>query len=145
MEREARDSLVRIEQIGVMACPASNNGILNAELIMYCPECRAGYDDDCTECPDCRVRLLTGTREISELVVILETRDRVQYALAKGLLDDAQIPFFVQGQFAMLYQAIDPFLRKLLRLQVPRDREAEARDVLGQLLQPLPLDGIPGD
>ena len=47
-----------------------------------------------------------------ELVVVLETNDRVQLAMAKGLFEDAGIPFYVMGQIATLIQDIDGFLRK---------------------------------
>ena len=113
---------------------------------MYCPRCHAEYDDDFTECSHCHVPLLTGTHapdtqeplnSANELVVVLETNDRIQFAMAKGLLEDAGIPLFVQGQFAMLYASIDGFLRKWVRLQVPRDREAEARELL-ERFQPAP-------
>jgi len=39
------------------------------------------------------------------------------------------------GQIATLVQDVDGFLRKWIRLQVPRDREADAREVLATLLQ----------
>ena len=61
-----------------------------------------------------------------ELVVVLETSDR-ELAMAKGLLESAGIPLFVLGQIATLIQDIDPYLHKWVRLQVPRDREPEAR------------------
>jgi hypothetical protein len=115
---------------------------------MYCPQCHVEYRDGFTECPDCHVLLLTGTGASDpqdpdpslELVVVLETNDRVQIAMAKGLLEDAGIPLFALGQIATLVQDVDGFLRKWVRLQVPRDREAEARELLEQLLQPVPLD-----
>ena len=69
------------------------------------------------------------------LVVVLETNDRVHLALAKGLLEEASIPFFVLGQIATLVQDVDGFLHKWVRLQVPRDREAEARELLEGMLQ----------
>ena len=75
-----------------------------------------------------------------ELVVVMETNDRLQLAMAKGLLDEAGIPYFVLGQIATLIQGVDPFLNKWDRLQVPRDREAEARAVLEPVLEPVPLD-----
>ena len=71
-----------------------------------------------------------------ELVVVLETNDRLQLALAKGLLEEAGVPFFVLGQITTLIQDVDPFLHKWVRLQVPRDREEEARQLLEPLLQP---------
>ena len=69
------------------------------------------------------------------LVVVLETNDRIQLALAKGLLEDAGIPFFVLGQIVTLIQDLDPFLHKWVRVQVPRDREVEARELLEPLLE----------
>ncbi len=70
-------------------------------------------------------------------VVVLETSDRIQFAMAKGLLDDAGIPLYVSGEIATLVQGLDPFLHKRLCLQVPRNREAEARKILEQFHQPI--------
>jgi Putative prokaryotic signal transducing protein len=109
---------------------------------MYCPQCRCEYRDGFTECCDCHVPLSSGTpppepavhsTPLLGLVVVLETSDRIQLALAKGLLEDAGIPFFALGQIATLVQDVDPFLHKVVRVQVPRDREAEARELLEQL------------
>jgi len=115
---------------------------------MYCPECGVEYREGFSECADCRVplvsRLETDEAEAFnpnlELVVVLETNDRVQLAMAKGLFEDAGIPMYVLGQIATLVQDVDGFLKKWVRLQVPRDREAEARELLEQVLQPLPED-----
>ena len=76
----------------------------------------------------------------NELVVVLETNDQIQFAMAKGLLEEAGIPLFVQGQIATLYQGLDGFLRKWLRLEVPRDRETDAREALEQILRPVLVD-----
>lgn len=70
-----------------------------------------------------------------DLTIVLQTNDRIQLAMAKGLLEDAGIPFFVLGQITMLVTDVDPFLQKPCKLQVPRDREAEAREVLEPVLQ----------
>ena len=106
---------------------------------MYCPQCRIEYRDGFTECSDCRVPLLAGSPppEASPefdpalgLVVVLETNDGIQLAMAKGLLEEAGIPFFVLGQITTLVNDVDPFAHKWMRLQVSRDREAEAREIL---------------
>jgi len=52
-----------------------------------------------------------------------------------GLLGEAEIPFFVLGPIATLVQDVDPFLHKCVRVQVPRHREAEARELLEGMLQ----------
>jgi hypothetical protein len=68
------------------------------------------------------------------LVVVLETNDRIQLALAKGMLEEAGIPFYILGQIATLIQDVDGFLHKWVRVQVPRDREAEARELLAEMV-----------
>jgi hypothetical protein len=73
-----------------------------------------------------------SSESASRLVVVLETNDQIQLAMAKGLLEHAGIPLFIQGQLATLYQSLDGFLHKWIRLQVPQDRATEARDVLEQ-------------
>ncbi len=63
--------------------------------------------------------------------------------MVKGLLEDAGIPFNVPGGITRLVNDVDPFLQKHLRVQVPRDREEEARQLLEVLFQPdtdLPLE-----
>jgi len=111
---------------------------------VYCPQCGCEYRDGFSECADCHVPLLSGTPPEAPadrfdpamgLVVILETNDRIQLALVKGLLEEAGIPFFILGQIATLIQDVDGFLKKWVRVQVPRDREAEARELLEDLHQ----------
>ena len=112
---------------------------------MYCPQCQVEYREGFTECSDCQVPLLAGTPPPEpsdgfdpalDLVMVLETNDGIQLAMAKGLLEDAGIPFFVLGQITTLVTDVDGFLRKWVRVQVSRDREAEARGLLETLLQP---------
>ena len=112
---------------------------------MYCPQCRVEYRDGFTECSDCRVPLSPGPPPpvpagpfdpTIGLVIVLETNDLIRLALAKGLLEDAGVPFFALGQIATLVTDVDPFLHKVVRVQVPRDREAVAREVLEQLFEP---------
>ena len=104
---------------------------------MYCSKCGCEYLDGFTECSDCHIPLLAGNspedateRPDLGLVVVMETNDRIQLSLVKGLLEDAGIPYYILGQIAMLIQDVDPFLHKWVRVQVPRDREAEARQLL---------------
>ncbi len=117
---------------------------------MYCPQCGTEYREGFTECADCRVALLPGTPPPPEhpfdpdlgLVVVLETADAIQAAMAKGLLEEAEIPFFELGQITTLVRDVDAFLQKPVRIQVPRDREAEALEVLEPVLHP---ETIPPD
>lgn len=107
---------------------------------MYCPQCLVEYRDGFTTCSDCHTPLILGTAPpvhpahpfdpTMGLVVVLETNENIQLALAKGLLDEAGIPYFILGQITKLIQDVDPFLNKWVKVQVPADREAEARELL---------------
>ena len=114
---------------------------------MYCPECRMEYREGSTECSDCRVPLLPGSAPAEadakapfnpdmDLVVVLETNEPFEVALAKGLLEEAGIPFFVLDQITTLVNDVNPMLRKWVRVQVARDRQAEARELLASMEQP---------
>ena len=112
---------------------------------MYCPKCGVEYRDGFTECADCRVPLLEGAPPLEppsrfdpalDPVLALSTNDPVQFAMAKGLLDDAGIPFVVLGQIATLVTDVDPYLHKHVEILVPRDQEEAVRDLLKPLLEP---------
>ncbi len=114
---------------------------------MYCPQCGIEYRDGFTECSDCHVPLEDGAPPRGEashfdpnlnLVELMETQDAVQLAMVKGLLEDAGIPFYLGGQITRLVNDVDPFLQKHIRVQVPADREQEARELLEVVLQPDP-------
>ena len=117
---------------------------------MYCPQCLTEYREGFSECAECHVPLAagpppdgnTGFDPNLDLVIVLETNDPVQGSMAKGLLEEAGIPFYTLGQIATLIQDIDPFLKKWVKIQVPRDREHEARELLEPLLEP---ETIPPD
>lgn len=71
-----------------------------------------------------------------DLVVVLESNEAIQVAMAKGLLEDAGIPYYVLGQITRLVSDVDPFLKKWVKLQVPRDREEEALEAIEPVLHP---------
>ena len=77
-----------------------------------------------------------------ELVVVLNTNEPIAFALAKGSLEQAGIPFFAEGEITKLVNDIDPTLRKWVRLKVPRDREEEARDLLAPLFTPVAAEPL---
>lgn len=110
---------------------------------MHCPQCGTEYREGFTECSDCHVPLAAGSPppHPSEfdpglsLVELVKTEDSVQLAMIKGLLEDAGIPFYLRGGITTLVNDVDPFLQKHIRVQVPADREQEARELL-EMLQP---------
>ncbi|HEV1285634.1 MAG TPA: hypothetical protein VNU44_09995 [Bryobacteraceae bacterium] len=75
-----------------------------------------------------------------ELVVVLDTNDPYAFALAEGCLREADIPFFVLNQITTLVNDVDPFARKWRRIQVASDRETEARQIIADVLQPVPVE-----
>jgi Putative prokaryotic signal transducing protein len=114
---------------------------------MYCPQCGTEFREGFTECSDCHVPLAAGAPPPDppsafdpslDLVEVLVTQDPIQLAMVKGLLEDAGIPFYLRGRITTLVNDVDPFLKKHLPVLVPRDREAEARELLEMLLQPVP-------
>ncbi len=76
----------------------------------------------------------------SELVTVLEIGNSVQLGLAEGTLEEAGIPYLLNGQrfgptsktrAFMAFTGDVPF-----RLQVARDRAAEAQALLANLAKP---------
>jgi len=86
---------------------------------VYCPQCRAEFREGFTECSDCHVPLLAGppppeppSRFDPSLdpVIVFVTNDQIQLAMAKGLLEESEIPFVVLGEIATLVAGVDPLL-----------------------------------
>jgi Putative prokaryotic signal transducing protein len=122
---------------------------------MYCPQCGAQYREGFAKCSDCHVPLSPeppAAPQIPEAarrsspnfdsVVVLETNNAYQLAMAKGLLEDAGIPFIAGNQVATIVQDVDGFLRKWQRLEVSRECEAQARELLEPVLEPV-LEPLP--
>lgn len=109
---------------------------------MYCPACGSEYRAEYSECPDCRVPLAPGKPPESnargdpdlDLVTILEANDPLLIASAKGMLEEAGIPFYVMGEeIGSHYGVVGPFLNPWCQVQVATDREAEARALLREI------------
>lgn len=79
----------------------------------------------------------------SELVTVLEGSEPLGLDLAKGALEDAGIPFVVQGG-EIGGEVLGPLIHPLCRIQVGRDREAEARALL-RLLEETDASGAIGE
>jgi hypothetical protein len=78
------------------------------EVIMFCPRCRAEYREGFTQCADCLVPLVERLDEPDEaapapssdleLTTVLKSGNPALLALAKSLLESAEIPFLVRGE-----------------------------------------------
>ena len=113
----------------------------------YCPECEGEFRDEIITCPDCEVALvaewaLTPHAEAEDHgppVTVLETRDLAKLAVAKSLLEEAEIPYAVWNERALeVFPGSDS--GSVLRdrhggaeLQVPGVHEEEARRILSEL------------
>ena len=110
---------------------------------MFCPECLAEYSEQLDECPDCRVALEDGFPDpgaayessgSAHLEVLIRTSisDPIAITLLKSLLREAGIPFFVMDQSIAARQESGNFIG-WWSFRVPRNREAEAREILRSL------------
>jgi hypothetical protein len=68
----------------------------------HCPECNVEYEDTATRCSDCDVELTLGPPIPEEhpdpkMETVYATGDPALVALAKSLLEDAEIEYFTKG------------------------------------------------
>ena len=113
----------------------------------YCPDCRGEFRDEIVRCPDCEVTLVAewalenreDERDHSPPVTVLSTADLAALAVAKSLLEEAEIPHAVWNE-----RAIEVFpgsnSGSVLRdrhvnaeLQVPTAFAEQARRILEEL------------
>ena len=113
----------------------------------YCPECRGEFRDEIILCPDCEVALvaewaLEREEEDSDHgppVTVLSTGDVAALAVAKSLLEEAEIPYAVWNERAIeVFPGSDggSVLRDRhgdAELQVPSAFAAQAQALLEQL------------
>ena len=71
-----------------------------------------------------------------ELVSVFESNNALVIGLAQGLLEDSGIPFWMQGDPADARLELGPITFPSCRFLVPKDCEAEARELLQVLESP---------
>ena len=97
---------------------------------MFCPQCREEYPASCVECEDCHVALTDSlTSPAFDVLIRTGCSDPVAIGLAKCLLQEAEIPFFEMSQNLPARQESGNFIG-WFDVRVPREREAEAREIL---------------
>lgn len=64
---------------------------------MICLKCGKMYNSDVKRCPECNVPLFDENKE-TELVTVLQTGDAGTIAIAKSILEDADIPYYVVNE-----------------------------------------------
>ena len=118
---------------------------------MVCPECRSEFTAGTERCPDCGVALVEtlppANPDQPAWIEVIETADPSLLPVLESALDAAGIPCTVAGEEAV---GIFPlglndthFAQSGIaaRLLVPREREAEAREILATTANAEGLDG----
>ncbi|HEX4998161.1 MAG TPA: DUF2007 domain-containing protein, partial [Terriglobia bacterium] len=121
------------------------------EAPVFCPNCGCEYRPEFTECADCRVSLVSvppgadrGGDE--EPVTVYQTGDAALVALARSILDSADIPFAVRGEGVQdligggRLLGLNPVVG-LVSFDVNPEDSEEARTLLSEL-EELPAEGI---
>lgn len=121
---------------------------------MYCPQCMTQYRDGFYECADCHVPLASGApperppRNDVELATVFTTCDSFAMKLAKASLEEAGIEYLVSdGTYGhdIAYPTAFPIgsfpvVSSVQQIQVAREDETRARELLEPLENPEPLD-----
>jgi len=118
---------------------------------MYCPQCLAEYREGFTECADCQETLVPGTppppanKPEVDFVTVLDTAEPTALSLAKAALEEAGINYVVipdedpPNPFRPKYfWGFQPNVAVRCRIQVAREDEKEARELLEPLRSPAP-------
>jgi Putative prokaryotic signal transducing protein len=104
---------------------------------MFCPKCRYEYDFGIAVCPDCEVRLVAelppeDETEYVDLVTVLTTGDAGVAAMAKSILEAAEIEYFVKGESTRAL-----FAAGFIEIQVRPDDVEDARQLLDDMKRDL--------
>ncbi len=120
---------------------------------MFCPTCGDEYQPGFDRCSDCDVALVEEEPEVPEvpepgdLVTVLETGSQSLVAVAGSILDGAGIPYIARNdrlQNLFGWGSIGTgfnLVTGVIRIQVPPDREEEARALLTELPDALADEG----
>ena len=105
---------------------------------MYCPNCRTEYKEGITVCADCGAALVAVLEPIDErpeMVTVLETVDLSEVALAKSILDEADIQYYAKGELPMEQLSIGP-----VEIQVDRRDQEQAKELLESMAEGFPQE-----
>ena len=104
---------------------------------MFCPKCRAEYREGIKICSDCRVGLVSELPEepkpeFVKLVSVLISSDRTKILLARGILENAKIKYYIKGQVLDNLYVIDSYMAST-EVQVREDDVERAKELLQHL------------
>ena len=101
---------------------------------MYCPKCRAEYQEGFTECADCGVALVRELPpeeepEYLEYEEVLATYNAGDIAMVTSLMEKERLTYYFKGEH---FHCLRP-LAEPVRLMVLKDQAPEARELLEDL------------
>ncbi|MDH3253739.1 MAG: DUF2007 domain-containing protein [Acidobacteriota bacterium] len=115
---------------------------------MFCPNCQAEYREGFTECSDCEVALVEVLPPEPEhpegpFSTVFRSADTSLLPVIESLLDDADIPYLIQGEesaqglfpLGSLGGGSDGRLVGAV-VKVPQEYEAEAAALLAEIEEP---------
>jgi len=97
----------------------------------YCPKCNKRFSDTTIKCPDCEIDLIEDKEAIPEYIEfesIFKTSNPATIALAKSILEDADIPYALKSQGLQAIYALG-----MVQFQVPPEHTVTARSLLSEL------------
>lgn len=106
--------------------------------MVFCPKCKAEYQDGIFVCDDCKADLVGELKqeipflndgEDLEFVTELLTIETGKIGLIKSVLDEENIVYFIQGENALYMQP-----GVAARLLVKKDQVERVREILKDLL-----------
>lgn len=120
---------------------------------MFCPNCRAEYREGVAKCAECGVALVEeltpadDNADYVDLVTVGVFTNAPELAVAKSLLEDADIQYFAKnegviGLFAMGQVGYNPMVGAI-EIQVHPDDADAAREILAQMAEAdadMPID-----
>jgi predicted amidophosphoribosyltransferase len=97
------------------------------EETMHCPSCGAELAEDAESCRACQGQPQDPAQWV-DFVTVMTTRDHSELAMAKSLLEAAEIEYFARNEEVEALIAAGP-----VELQVHPEDEEEARELLLEL------------
>ncbi|NLD94516.1 MAG: DUF2007 domain-containing protein [Fibrobacter sp.] len=113
---------------------------------MFCPNCKSEFRDGFTHCKKCNTDLVDKLEslpeetpekkpveyEYAEMITIAETWDLYNIALARGVLECANIRFTITNEFTQNLVAASGFGNPITasKIMVEKGKEEEARLIL---------------
>ena len=118
---------------------------------MYCPKCKSEYREGFFECANCHISLVEHLPkepeselpkiENVELVTVFKSGSTIRIAIAKSILNGANISYFAKGEIIQNIFGAGTIgtgystLVGPIQIQVEQSQLEEAKDLLSDLIQ----------